>query len=436
MSALLLATSFHLLGAEIHLQELISVPLFMGAIGYITNWSAVWMLFNPLEFKGFRVPGLATIVKLAPRKVQQIPGVMHGGVGWQGIIPSRAAKMGSIAVDKGIAKLGSAADFYQQLEPEKIAEQILATTQNDLRDMVERIMQREHPQLWRDLPPQVREAVHARVLQQLPEIVSDVTDRIGENIDQLLDVKLMVIRHLEEQPDLANRVFQDVGQKELRFMINFGFFFAFFLGFPVVWITAAYHHWWVLPVMGTFVGWATNLVGIWMIFEPTEPRRILGIKIQGLFLRRQHEVADIYSKIIAENIVTIANIGQELLYGPRSDRTRRMVEDAMRPAVDRATGPARAAVRMVMGAQKYDAVRESVATEAVEYTLTPLQDPEFNERQSKAIRVLIRDRLREMSPKDFVEMLRTAMKEDEWLLFLHGAVLGFGAGLLHLAIFG
>ena len=28
------------------------------------------------------------------------------------------------------------------------------------------------------------------------------------------------------------------------------------------------------------------------------------------------------------------------------------------------------------------------------------------------------------------------MKEDEWLLFLHGAVLGFGAGLLHLAIFG
>ena len=26
-------------------------------------------------------------------------------------------------------------------------------------------------------------------------------------------------------------------------------------------------------------------------------------------------------------------------------------------------------------------------------------------------------------------MLRSAMKEDEWLLYLHGAVLGFGAGL-------
>ena len=83
---------------------------------------------------------------------------MQGGVGWQGIIPSRAAKMGSIAVDKGIAKLGSPADFYEQLEPEKIAEHILATSRGDIRDVVERIMEREHPQLWHDLPPRVREA--------------------------------------------------------------------------------------------------------------------------------------------------------------------------------------------------------------------------------------------------------------------------------------
>lgn len=436
MSSLSLLASIHVLGLELHLQELISVPLFMGAIGYITNWSAVWMLFYPLEFKGMKIPGLWFLVRLAPRKVQQIPGVMHGGVGWQGIIPSRAAKMGSIAVDKGIAKLGSPAEFYRQLEPEKIAEHMVISVQHELRGIVERIMEREHPRLWHDLPPQVREAVHARVRNQLPDIVHDVTEQIGEHIDQLLDVKLMVIRHLEANPELANRIFRDVGRKELRFMVNFGFFFAFLLGFPVVLITAAVPYWFVLPVMGTFVGWATNLVGIWMIFEPIEPRRIFGVKIQGLFLRRQNEAADIYSKVISENVLTLANIGDELLHGPSSDRTRLMLENALRPAVDRATGPARSAVRLLMGGQSYDTIRDSVALEAVQYTMTPLADPEFNRVQGERIRILVRDRLREMSPADFVEMLRTAMKEDEWLLFLHGAVLGFGAGLLHLAIFG
>src|SRR3954465_6045887 len=130
----------------------LTIPLFTGAIGYLTNWTGVWMLFYPIHFAGFRVPGLDRAAPLLPRRIQQIPGVMRGGIGWQGIIPSRAAKMGSIAVDKGIAKLGSPSDFYQQLEPDKIAEHILATARGDMREVVERIMEREHPRLWRDVP--------------------------------------------------------------------------------------------------------------------------------------------------------------------------------------------------------------------------------------------------------------------------------------------
>jgi hypothetical protein len=43
--------------------------------------------------------------------------------------------------------------------------------------------------------------------------------------------------------------------------------------------------------------------------------------------------------------------------------------------------------------------------------------------------------MRELSPTDFSEMLRTATREDEWLLLAHGAVLGLAGGLIHLLIF-
>ena len=415
---------------------LITIPLFMGGIGYLTNWSGVIMLFYPVNFHGMRIPGLAALATVLPRRIQQIPGVTQGGVGWQGIIPSRAAKMGSIAVDKGIAKLGSPADFYQQLEPDKIAEHIVATARDDIRDVVDRIMEREHPRLWGDLPPRVREAVHARVESQLPEIVGAVTDQIGEHVDQLLDVKLMVIRHIEAHPELANRIYLEVGRRELRFMVNFGFLFGFLLGIPVVFITHAFPEWWVLPVLGVIVGYTTNWVGLWMIFQPVEPHKVGPFRIQGLFLRRQPEVAEVYAKIIADDVVTLSNIGDELLAGPRADRTRLMIENALRPALDRAVGPARSAVRVAVGPRAYDAIRESVAVEAVDYTMTPLTDPEFNVRQSAAVRTLVTERMRALPATDFSEMLRSAMREDEWLLLLHGAVLGFLAGLLHLAIFG
>jgi uncharacterized membrane protein YheB (UPF0754 family) len=416
--------------------EAITIPLFSGAIGYLTNWSGVWMLFNPLRFRGVRVPGLAPFARILPRKLQEIPGVMHGGLGWQGIIPSRAAKMGSIAVDKGIAKVGNASDFYAQLDTDAIAEAILANSRREIRSLVERIMQREHPGLWRDLPPRAREAVFQRVEQQLPEVVGEVTDEIGRNIDDLLDVKLMVIRHLEAHPELVNRVFLETGPKELKFIVNFGFFFGFVLGIPVVFIVEALPYWWVLPICGTVVGWVTNWLALWMIFEPTTPRKLGPFTLHGLFLRRQRRAAAAYAGVIADDIVTMRNIATELTEGPRADRTRSVIRNALAPTVDRAVGRARAAVRVAVGAREYDAIRESVATEAYEYAVDPLADEELNKRQSERLQVLITERIQELDSPDFSELLRSAMREDEWLLLLHGAVLGFGAGLIHLAIFG
>jgi uncharacterized membrane protein YheB (UPF0754 family) len=62
--------------------KLVTVPLFTGAIGYLINWTGVWMLFNPIRFAGVRLPGLAAVARLMPRRLQEIPGIMHGGVGW------------------------------------------------------------------------------------------------------------------------------------------------------------------------------------------------------------------------------------------------------------------------------------------------------------------------------------------------------------------
>ena len=136
------------------LADLISIPLFTGIVGYITNWTGVLMLFRPVGFHGIRVPGLRVLFPLLPRKIRVLPLIRYDGrIGWQGIVPSRADKMASISVDKGLAKLGSISDFYRELEPDKIAEHLATIAQNEIRDVVEQIMEQENPQLWNDLPP-------------------------------------------------------------------------------------------------------------------------------------------------------------------------------------------------------------------------------------------------------------------------------------------
>jgi uncharacterized membrane protein YheB (UPF0754 family) len=416
--------------------KLITIPFFTGTIGWLINWTGLIMLFNPVQFHGRRIPGLRELSTLLPRRLQEVPGIMQGGIGWQGIVPARAAKMGSIAVDKAIAKLGTPADFYQQLEPDQIAEHIVTMFKPEIPGIVDSTMRREHAGFWQNVPPRARDAVYARVQQQLPTIVRDITNEIGLHIDQLLDVKLMVVDHFEKNPALVNRIFRDTGKHELKMMVNFGFIFGFLLGIPVAIITHFVTYWWLLPILGVIVGWTTNLLGMWFIFEPPEPRKVGPFTLHGLFVRRQAETAEVYAQIIADNVVTLEHIGNFLLEGPRADRTRQMLEEAMGPAIDRAAGPARAAVRVAVGTREYDTIRDSVAHEAAGYTMTPFRDPEFSRRQSAKIRELIFERTKELPPRDFIEMMRSAFKEDEWMLYLHGGVMGLAGGLIHLAIFG
>jgi uncharacterized membrane protein YheB (UPF0754 family) len=414
---------------------IITIPLFSGAIGYATNWSGVWMLFNPVHFRGFRLPGLAPLARLLPRKIQQVPGVMNGGVGWQGIIPSRAAKMGSIAVDKGIAKVGGPGDFFGRVDQGALSEHLLKSSRGDIREVVDQVMEREHPQFWHDLPPGLRERLHRRVQEQLPEVIHDLTDEIADHIDELLDVKLMVVRQLEQHPELSNKVFQSVGEREFKLIINLGFVFGFLLGIPVAGITLLVGSPLVLLVLGPVVGWVTNWLALLWIYEPVEARRIGPFTLHGMFLRRQHEASEAYADVIADDIVTVAAMGDELLNGARADKTRHLIAGQLRPAIDRAAGPLLPAVRLAVGPREYDAIREGVTAEGVERTMTPLSDPEFNRRQAREVHALIVDRMRELPAKEFSEMMRSATREDEWLLLAHGAVLGIVGGLLHLAVF-
>jgi uncharacterized membrane protein YheB (UPF0754 family) len=418
------------------LIDLVSIPLFTGIMGYVTNWTGVLMLFQPLKFHGIRVPGLKALFPLLPRRVRILPLISYTGrIGWQGIVPSRADKMASIAVDKGLGKLGSIADFYRELEPERIADHLATVAQGEIREVVELIMRRENPQLWHDLPPVLKEAIHARVRQQLPGIVRQITDDIGTNIDQLIDAKLMVISYFDEHPELLNELFLVMGRKELRFMKNFGFYFGVPMGFLIFLLVHTWPQWWILPLGGVIVGWVVNWIGVTMIFEPVFPKRWCPWR-QGLLIKRQMDVTEGYAQIVSENVITLQNIGNELLYGGRSDRTMQMLEDSLRPAVDKAVGPARAAVRVAIGAKEYDQIRDSVASEATQFAPIAFGDAEFSKQQSGKIYSFIATQMRKMGPDDFVEMLRSAIKQDEWLLFFHGGALGLVAGLAHLWIFG
>ncbi len=130
------------------------------------------------------------------------------------------------------------------------------------------------------------------------------------------------------------------------------------------------------------------------------------------------------------------NILTELVSGPRSDKTRVIIQGVMAREVDRIVGPTRALVRAAVGEDHFEAIRASSTQPAIEVARELRDDLEFTERQAQKIDAFCTDRLRELPPAEFMELLYSAVEQDAWLLYAHGGFLGLLVGIVHLTIFG
>ncbi|MGH7857931.1 MAG: hypothetical protein ACREQY_11425 [Candidatus Binatia bacterium] len=394
------------------LWKLLSIPVVAGAIGWSTNWLAVQMTFWPLEFVGAWPPIL----------------------GWQGIIPAKARKMASIAVDSTLSKLASLREIFDRMEPQRVAEHVIRTVEPRLDEYVAEIMREQNPKVWQSLPPPVKEAVFLRVRQQLPRLASGLIVDIRERIEELMDLKDMVIRQLVRDRTLLTRMFLECGAAELRFVVNSGLWFGLLFGVPQMVLWIFYKGWWVLPVAGLVVGYVTNWLALHLIFEPLEPKKIGPFVLQGLFLRRQKEVAATYCRLVTREVLTVRNFVDAMLNGPKGDRTQALIRRHVKRVVDDLIGVARPAVELAVGPAEYARLKESVAGKALAIARDPFDDPVFNEERAAVVEQVTRERMESMTPAEFQDLLRPAFHEDEYKLILVGAVLGFAAGLGQLVL--
>ncbi|MDO6822834.1 DUF445 domain-containing protein [Marinobacter sp. 1_MG-2023] len=394
--------------------QYLSIPIIAALIGWTTNWLAIKMTFFPLEFVG--KPPL---------------------LGWQGIIPSKARKMAAISVDATISKIGTVREIFQQIDPRVLATHIVHSVEPRIEEYVDELMLREHPTFWENLPASARKMVYDRVRKSTPQLVDNLVDDISDNVEDLLDIKGMVIERLAADKQLLNRIFLECGEVEFRFIVNSGLYFGFLFGLIQMAVWYFYQNWWVLPVFGLLVGWATNWIALNVIFRPLRARKIGPFRIQGLFLKRQPEVAESFCHIVTHEILTVGNIINAILEGPKGDRASNMVKKHIKPLVDETAGMGKALTQMAFGPTGFATLKNQVGEKAIEISKTSFNNPVFETDRARAVESIMVERMVALSSVEFQDLLRPCFQEDEIKLILVGATLGCAAGICQLVfVFG
>jgi len=399
--------SWTMFGSEYDIGLLLLIPVIGGVIGYLTNVVAVKMMFFPLDFVGIRP-----------------------WFGWRGIIPANAVPLARSTLRLIMKRLLSVKDLFETLRPEDFVNPAEERIREETRKAVEALAMQHAGPMWSALAEDVQEQVHAMAYKEVRALTVNLVGDVMENVEKLIDIEALVISSVKEDKGLMNRLFLEVGEIEFKFIERSGLFFGFGFGLIQMVIWALYPAWWILPLAGFFVGYATNWVALKLIFEPAEPRVYLGVTVQGLFHRRKTAVATEFGRIVTESVFTDEKLFDSLTAPHAREQVLQMVKVRGDEVLERYR---KHPMATMMLNDQLIATAEAQIQERVDSEL-------FREdgvlagvtAQSERIRVQIRDRMSALDPESFDGVLRPAFKQDEWKLIVAGAALGLGAGFVQL----
>ena len=405
-------TSFGLLNFYEPLWVYVSIPVAAAVLGWFTKIVAVKMIFYPVEFKGIR-PYL----------------------GWQGQIPKHAAKMAGIAIDSVTSKVLRPEELFARIDPDDLAKELEGPLHDATSEIVEGIMTEHQPRVWAAMPASAKRAVVWNVEQRAPAATRNMLSELRKNLDQVFDLKHMVVSNLVRDKRVLNRMFQQAGADAFKFLIRSGLYFGFYIGLVQVTVFGITGSHLVLPLFGLVTGGLTDYVALTMIFRPKEERRIApGIKWQGLFHNRREKVTRDYGALLAKDIITPAAIMESLLTGPMSDKFFEMIRDEIQKTIDQQTGVARHLITLTVGSHKYNAMKQSIAQRVIERMPEASRQMEAYAAERLDVENTIVNRMRMMETDDYENLLRPAFKDDEWIIVALGATLGFLFGEIQVQI--
>ncbi len=430
-----------------------SIPFVTAFVTWAHVWMALQMLFYPINFYGIRL-----------KKAKKLPFGLPG-IGWQGIVPNKAGKISGILVDQTLSKLGSLDEFFQAMNPEEMAEFISNSIDGELEKLIDEIML-EHSNIWQGLPFAMKRRIYNHVRAEMPQMMQDLVIDLTYHVEDLVDMRAMIVNTMENDRQLMVDMFLKVGKKEINFIWHISALIGLFFGVVQMGV------YWLLPVHSTvpiFAGiWGvlTNSIAIWMVFSPTYPHyfyflklfrwkiltlnitkkltlpipiilpvipRIVRYNWQGGFMKRQDEVSEVFAEIVVKDLVTLEAIMNEMMYGKYAIKTHQIMKSHLYQMIEEPV--IENVLKLGLGQREYGQLKNTILDKSIHATMVPIRDPELNKSRANKIFGLFRDRIRALSPSEFQNLLRPAFEEDETTLIILGGVTGVIAGYIHLHLF-
>lgn len=183
------------------------------------------------------------------------------------------------------------------------------------------------------------------------------------------------------------------------------------------------------PLISAFIGWVTTWLAIKLLFRPRQERRVLGLRIQGVFPRRQALLAQKLGEVVAEQLFSVEELQSHIKSDATVEEVAKLLDGHLDTVLWQKLPKAVPMLAMFLSPALVQTVKETLGQDIRPVISQALDAVGGRLAQEVDVEGIVRAKVEQLSSERVEEMLLSIMKSQFAFLELVSAGLGFIIGL-------
>lgn len=195
------------------------------------------------------------------------------------------------------------------------------------------------------------------------------------------------------------------------------------------------NYWLILiPIISAFIGWVTNWVAIKMLFHPRTPVNILGVKVQGIFPKRQQQFAEKLGKLVSRELLSFEEIEAKITSADNLKKVMPAVETHIDHFLRVKLGETMPMISMFIGDKTIEKLKAIFMDELEILFPKFMKDYSGTLKQQLDLEAIVTEKVKAFSSDKLEDILYQVMAKEFRFVEIIGAVLGFLIGIFQVVL--
>lgn len=189
-----------------------------------------------------------------------------------------------------------------------------------------------------------------------------------------------------------------------------------------------------IPIISMFTGYFTNYLAIKLLFHPRKKIDLFLFSIQGVFPKRQDEIALRLGEVIEKELISHHDLRKTLTDSDFTLGLKERMSDTIVELIRKGAGDISPMVAMMLSEEVLFKIREKVEKEMTHILPSILKNVADEMERKISIKHMISEKVKDFSAEKLEDLLLQILKKEFRFIEFSGAFIGLLIGLLNLLI--